>query len=112
MSIAKLHLAVLLSACAAFGQSTTGSLLGVVQDSSGATVPNVTVSATNTQTNQRVEAKSATDGQYLLTPLPPGSYRMEANASGFKRFVREGIVLQVQQQARVDIQLAVGELSE
>src|SRR5687768_2229411 len=108
----KLHLAVLLSACAAFGQSTTGSLLGTVQDTSGAAVPGVTVSAINTQTNQRVETKSAAEGQYVIASLPPGPYRLEANATGFKRFVREGIVLQVQQQARVDVQLAVGELSE
>ncbi len=108
----KLHLAVLLSACCAFGQSTSGSLLGTVHDSSGAAVPDATVIATEVQTNRRVETKSGADGQYVVTPLPPGSYRLEATATGFKRFVREGIVLQVQQQPRVDIQLAVGELSE
>jgi hypothetical protein len=59
-----------------------------------------------------VETKSGADGQYIVTPLPPGSYRLEATATGFKRFVREGIVIQVQQQPRIDIQLSVGELSE
>ena len=112
MNTVKLHIAVLLSACCTFGQSTSGSLLGTVHDSSGAAVPEVAISATETQTNRRVETKSGPDGQYVLTPLPPGSYRLEATATGFKRFVREGIVLQVQQQPRVDIQLAVGELSE
>src|SRR5215217_8143475 len=106
MNTVKLHIAVLLSACCTFGQSTSGSLLGTVHDSSGAAVPDVAVSATETQTNRRVETKSGPDGQYILTPLAPGSYRLEASASGFKRFVREGIVLQVQQQPRVDIQLA------
>jgi hypothetical protein len=108
----RLHLAVLLSVCAAFGQSTTGSLLGTVQDTSGAAVPGATVSAINTETNQRVDTKSAADGKYVIAPLPPGPYRLEANATGFKRFLQEGIVLQVQQQARQDIQLSVGELSE
>src|SRR5918993_4561999 len=95
----RLHLLLLLSACAAFGQSTTGSLLGSVHDTSGAAVPGVSVTATNTQTNQQVETKSASDGQYVITPLPPGPYRIEAGATGFKRFLRDGIVLQVLQQA-------------
>src|SRR5688572_11539919 len=93
----RLHLVVLLwAACSAFGQSTTGSFLGSVQDTSGAAVPGVTVIATNTQTNQQVETKSGPDGLYVIAPLPPGPYRIDANATGFKRFVREGIVLQVQ----------------
>ena len=75
-------------------------------------MPGAAVTATNTETNQRVETKSSTDGQYVLTPLPPGPYRLEAGAAGFKRFIRDGIVLQVQQQARVDIHLALGELAE
>ena len=75
-------------------------------------MPDVAVSAIETQTNRRVETRSGADGQYVLTPLPPGSYRLEAGAGGFKRFVRDGIILQVQQQARLDIHLAVGEVSE
>lgn len=108
----KLHVAVLLSTCWAFGQSTSGSLLGTIHDASGAAIPDATVIATETQTNRRIQTKSGPDGQYVVTPLPPGSYRLEATATGFKRFVREGIVLQVQQQPRVDIQLAVGEVSD
>lgn len=96
----------------ALAQSFNGSLLGTVHDSSGATVPNATVTATNTETNAQVEGKSAGDGKYVLSPLVAGSYRLEANAPGFKRFIQAGIVLQVQQQARVDITLAVGEVSE
>jgi hypothetical protein len=105
-------LLVLLTVCSVSAQTFSGSLLGTVQDASGAAIPEATISATNTETNQRVESKSAADGKYVLTPLPPGSYRLEANATGFKRFLREGIVLQVQQQARVDIALAVGDVTE
>jgi hypothetical protein len=93
-------------------QSFNGSLLGTVQDTSGATVPNATVTAINTETNARVEGRSASDGKYVLTSLLAGRYRLEANAPGFKRFIQGGIVLQVQQQARVDITLALGEVSE
>ncbi len=94
------------------GQSTSGSLLGTVQDSTGAAIPAATVTAVNIETNLRIEAKSAADGKYVLTPLPPGSYRLEAGAAGFKKFVRDGIILQVQQQARIDIPLAVGDVTD
>lgn len=101
-----------LFACLASGQTFTGSLLGTVHDSTGAAVPNAAVAAVNIETNARVEGRSAPDGKYLLAPLPPGSYRLEANAPGFKKFVQDGIILQVQQQARVEITLTVGEVSE
>src|SRR4029453_18603874 len=93
-------------------QSFNGSLLGTVQDTSGATVPNATITAINTETNARIEGRSAADGKYVLSPLLAGHYRLEANAPGFKRFIQGGIILQVQQQARVDITLALGEVSE
>jgi hypothetical protein len=95
-----------------FAQSFSGSLLGTIQDTSGAAVPSAAVSAVNIETNGHVEGRAAADGKYLLTPLPPGSYRLEVNAPGFKRFVQGGIVLQVQQQARVDVNLTVGDVSE
>src|SRR4029453_3160192 len=93
-------------------QSFNGSLLGTVQDSSGATVPNATITAINTETNARIEGRSASGGKYVVSPLLAGRYRLEANAPGFKRFIQGGIVLQVQQQARLDITLAVGAGSE
>src|SRR5262249_59232110 len=93
-------------------QSFSGSLLGTVQDSSGAAVPNATVTAINTETNARVEGRSSSDGKYVVSPLLAGRYLLEANAPGFKRFIQDGIVLQVQQQARVDIILALGEVSD
>ena len=112
MKFAYACLIAMLLISSASGQSFNGSLLGTVHDSSGATVPSATVTATNTETNAQVEGKSAADGKYVLSPLPAGPYRLEANAPGFKKFIQAGIVLQVQQQARVDITLAVGEVSE
>lgn len=103
--------AALLAASAA-AQSTTASLLGTVVDTSGSAIPGASLSAINRDTNARVEGRSTADGKYLLAPLTPGTYRIEASAQGFKKFVRDGVILQVQQQARVEIQLTVGELSE
>jgi len=96
----------------AAGQSFTASILGTVKDASGGVVPRATISIVNTGTNARAEAASDAGGYYIAPLLPPGRYRLEAAAPGFKRFVREGIVLQVNEQARIDISLAVGEVAE
>lgn len=93
-------------------QSTTGSITGVVTDSSGALLPGAEVTVVNTDTNLRSNVTTDAGGNYTAPLLPRGNYTLEVSAKGFKRFVREGIVLQVQQTARVDIQLAVGELAE
>jgi len=93
-------------------QSFTGAILGSIQDASGAKVPGVTVVVINAGTNARSEVRSDATGNYSAQLLPPGLYKVEASATGFKRFLQEGIVLQVQQQARVDITLTVGEVTE
>lgn len=101
-----------LLAASVAGQSFNASIVGNVLDASGGAVANATISATNKATNARFEATSEADGKYLLANLPPGSYTVEASSAGFKKFVRSGIELAVQQQARLDISLAVGELTE
>lgn len=112
MKLLQLSALAAILAGVACAQTFSGSVLGSIQDPTGAAIANAAVTAINTETNARTEGKSAVDGKYLLTPLPPGPYRLEANAAGFKKFVQDGIILQVQQQARVDIRLAVGELTE
>jgi hypothetical protein len=99
-------------AVVAFAQSFTGSIIGTVQDSSGAVVPGIKVEVVNTGTNTRTEAVTDAGGNFTAPLLPPGQYRVDVTASGFKKFSREGIILQVQQQARVDVVLAVGALTE
>lgn len=93
-------------------QSFTASLFGTVTDSSGAAVPNAAVAAVNEANNTRAETKSDVAGKYQLPGLAPGVYRIEATASGFKKFVQPRVELAVQQQARVDLGLQVGELTE
>ena len=87
----------LLVVSVAFGQSFTASIRGVIQDASGSVVSGVRLTAANTDTNVSWTTLSNESGIYLLTPLPPGRYRLTAEQQGFKKFVREGIVLQVQQ---------------
>ena len=103
---------LLLVAGRLLAQSFTGSILGTIKDATGAVVPQATVVITNTATNTRTEARPDAGGNYIAPLLPPGQYRIEVEAPGFKKSVREGIVLQVQQQARVDLALAVGAVTE
>ena len=96
---------LLILAATAGGQSITGSVTGLVTDASGAVIPGATVSVTNKGTNIQSTATTDQSGNYTVPLLPRGEYRVEVSAGGFKRSVREGIVLQVQQTARVDIQM-------
>lgn len=93
-------------------QTTTGSITGTVTDASGAVVPSATVKVLNTQTGIHTSVTSDPSGIYTATLLPRGQYAVEVTAAGFKRFRREGITLQVAQQARIDVQLAIGEVAE
>jgi hypothetical protein len=108
-----LALSLILAVCSPLAaQSITGSITGVVTDSSGAVIPNAEVTVVNKGTNSRSAARADVSGNYSLPLLPRGEYRVEVSAPGFKRFVQEGLVLQVQQTARVDVQLTVGEVAE
>lgn len=95
-----------------WAQSITGSITGVVTDSSGASIPGASVVVANVGTNARSNVKTDPTGNYTVSALPRGDYRLEVTASGFKRAVREGIVLQVQQTSRIDVALVVGEVSD
>jgi hypothetical protein len=104
--------AVIILAGAAVAQTFTGTITGLVTDASGAAVPGAEILVVNTDTGLRTSVATDARGNYAATQLPRGNYRAEAVAKGFKRLVREGILLQIQQVARVDFQLAVGELAE
>src|SRR5579864_3388387 len=90
----------------------TGSILGVVRDPSQAVVKGVHIRITNTQTNLSQEAVSADDGSYRFLALPVGTYTLDATQAGFQHFSATGIVLQVNDQLRIDISLKVGNVNE
>ena len=94
------------------GQITTTTIRGTITDSTGAVVPNAEITATNAETNLVQVVHSSSEGQYSIEFLPLGSYTVAANAMGFKRFVQTGIVLQLNQVARVDAVLVVGNASD
>ncbi len=89
-------------------QEITGSIRGSVFDPSGAIVASVTVTATQIETGVARTASSDRQGAYLLVLLPPGHYRLAASASGFQKFIQDGITLSVNEAAVVPIHLIVG----
>ena len=93
-------------------QSATASISGVVTDVTGAAVPRAVVKATNSSTNVARTIDSAEDGSFSLTFLPLGSYRVEVTAQGFKKFEQNGVVLEIDRNARVNPVLQLGALSE
>src|SRR2546426_204270 len=93
-------------------QTITATVLGSVTDSSGSRVPGASVLALNDLTGEHHAAESNATGDYIFTALPVGEYRIEAKASGFKKYVRAGLKLDVNQSARVDIRLEVGDVSQ
>ena len=110
--IALLGFALLAARRPAEAQTITATVLGVVTDASGSRVPQAAVTALNVLTGARQTVESNAAGDYIFTALPVGEYRIETKAAGFKRYARAGIKLDVNQSARVDILLEVGDVSQ
>src|SRR5579884_672832 len=110
--LSRLAGAALYAAALLFAQTPTGSISGSVSDTTGARVGGATVRVTNTQTHEMHTATTSASGDYLFPTLTAGQYVLDAEAPGFKREQRAGIVLDVNQNARVDFLLQVGGVNE
>lgn len=94
-------------------QVNTASITGFVADHAGASIPGTQIKAENTATGLAYSAVSATNGAYTLSLLPPGTYQIIAQASGFTKFVVQSFgPLTIGQAARLDITLQVGALTQ
>src|SRR3954463_7556453 len=78
-------------------QSYTASVRGVVTDSSQAAMPGAKVVVTDVSRNIAHSATTDTSGRYVITALPPGSYELTVEASGFNKYLQPAFDLQVQQ---------------
>lgn len=90
------------------GQTITGTISGVVNDSSGAVIGNAQVTATNTATRISTATKTNSAGIYSIRFLPVGQYTVKFEAAGFSQQVTQPIALEVAQEAKVDATLKVG----
>jgi hypothetical protein len=104
---------LLVSSGRIFGQAgATGTILGTVTDSTGAIIPGVKVTVTNTQTNSAYRTTTGSAGDYQAPSLNPGTYSVAAEMKGFQRSVTTGFTLDVDQRVRVDLALKPGAVTE
>ena len=93
-------------------QSTYGSIAGAVTDSSGAAIADAQVTLTNLGTSEKKTQSTGSDGLYSFVNLFPGRYRVEVEKTGFKKYSRPEVVVEVNQSARIDATMQVGEVSQ
>src|SRR6516225_6044080 len=103
---------VILSAVPILSGQTFGEITGEVRDSTGAVVTSAAVTVTNEATGASRKVVTNEVGVYTFPSLPPGVYDLKVIAQGFQVVNRPGIDLQVQQTARIDFTLSVGEVTE
>jgi len=102
---------VLISSIVQLAAQPTVRLVGTVTDSSGGVIPGAEVTATDVGTGTQRTVLSNDEGFYVIPGLRRGQYRLECELTGFKKFVQEGITLEVDQVAQVDVVLEPGEVS-
>jgi len=93
-------------------QSTYGSIAGAITDSSGAAIADAQVTLSNLGTAEKRTQTTGSDGLYSFVNLFPGRYKVEVEKSGFKRFTRPEVVVEVNQSARIDATLQVGDVTQ
>jgi hypothetical protein len=106
-----LSLAALLLCLPVMAQSTTGRILGLVTDPSGAVVAGANVTVTDVQRGAKRTLVTDTSGQYVAPNLPPGLYTVRVEATGFKSAERPNIQLEVAKDVSVDVALETGEVT-
>ena len=108
--ISALLLAVL--TCTGVWAQAIAQITGTVKDPTGAVLPGVEITATQTETGIARMTISNETGAYILSNLPVGPYKLEASLAGFRTFVQSGIVLQVNSNPVINVTLEIGQVSE
>jgi hypothetical protein len=105
-------LALLALSAAKVSAQTSGEITGLVTDSSGAAVSGATVTVLNKATGAMRIVATNSDGLYSFPSLPPGSYELKVEQAGFKTARLDNVTLEVQQTARLDVAMEVGQVGE
>ena len=93
-------------------QSTNASITGRVTDPSKAVIVDAKVAAINAGTNVRSEGATNSSGEYYLTNLPPGSYRIEIEKTGFQKLIKPDVILHVQDTLEINFEMTIGSALE
>ncbi len=93
-------------------QATTAQIFGSVKDPSGAVLPGVEITVTQTATGGKRSTVTNETGNYVLASLPVGPYVLEAALPGFRSYLQTGIVLQVDASPLINVVLQIGQTSE
>ena len=107
-----LSLLALLFAARLSAQSPNGTVSGLVVDPTGAVVIGADILAANDETGVQYAARTNAEGIYLVSSLPPGTYRLEVSKAGFKTLIKPDVVLSVQDALAINFTLPVGAISE
>ena len=102
----------LLIALSIFAQGDRGTITGTVTDPAGAVIAGAPVEARNVATGAAYPAVSTPTGNYTITQLPAGQYEVTVTVPGFKKYVRQGLTIEVAQVVRIDVPLEVGAAAE
>src|SRR5690242_19465989 len=101
-----------LIACSSVWAQATAQISGTARDQSGAVLPGVEITATQTETGITRTAVTNETGSYVLTNLPIGPYKVEATLPGFRTYAQTGIVLEVNSSPVINVALEVGQVTE
>jgi hypothetical protein len=93
-------------------QVESGKVVGAVHDATGAALPGVRITVTNTETNVSRVVVANSSGEYVVTELQPGTYTVVTEREGFKKAVQPSFKVDVNQTVRVDVTLQVGSVNE
>src|SRR5215468_2288236 len=108
--ILTLLILIVASAATAMGQQVTAAILGSVVDPNGAPVANAKVTAKDEARGTIWTTETNSEGAFNLPRVPVGSYELRIEAQGFRAAVRPGVQLELNQTARLDFKLVVGEI--
>ena len=93
-------------------QVATGDIVGTITDTTGAVVPGTKITVTNVATGLTYNSEATNDGNFLVTQLPAGHYRVQASKTGFKTWTTTDITLAIGDRYRADARLEVGQIAD
>ena len=112
MTFSRIFACFVLTTAVAVAQTFYGSMIGTVTDQTGSAVPQAQVTLVDLARSDRRSSQTDDSGSYQFVNLVPGQYRLEIEKSGFRRFIREPITVEVQSAVRIDVPMQVGEVSQ